>query len=162
MKEFFNQINWKFFGGFTALIAIGLLIWYIGVSLSPEAREERAAREHLKNLQEQYENDTFGGETPEETIQLFIEALEAGDIDLATKYFVIDKQAERKKILEEIKEKGQLVNTVKSVKMLANKYSLIEGDDSRFIFEALNEAGELILQVDVARGPNGKWKILDL
>ena len=38
--------------------------------------------------------DTFGGETPEETLAMFIEALKAGDMELASKYFVLEKQGE--------------------------------------------------------------------
>jgi hypothetical protein len=40
----------------------------------------------------QYKADTYGGETPEETLELFIEALEAGDYELASRYFVPEKQ----------------------------------------------------------------------
>ncbi|KKT86401.1 MAG: hypothetical protein UW85_C0002G0002 [Parcubacteria group bacterium GW2011_GWA1_Parcubacteria_45_10] len=32
----------------------------------------------------------WGGKTPEETLQLFIEALKKGDIELAAKYFALD------------------------------------------------------------------------
>jgi len=38
--------------------------------------------------------DIYGGTTPEETLALFISALEVGDTELAAKYFVIDKQEE--------------------------------------------------------------------
>lgn len=45
-------------------------------------------------LEEQYKNDTYGGDTPEETLRLFVEALEKGDFALAAKYYVPEKQAE--------------------------------------------------------------------
>jgi len=33
--------------------------------------------------------DTYGGKTPEETLNLFIEALKKEDLELASKYFVL-------------------------------------------------------------------------
>jgi len=38
---------------------------------------------------EMQKNDTYGGKTPEETLDLYIQALKAGDIELASKYYEI-------------------------------------------------------------------------
>ena len=43
-------------------------------------------------LEEAYRNDPYGGETPEETLRLYVEALESKDYDLASKYFVPEEQ----------------------------------------------------------------------
>lgn len=55
------------------------------------------ARQYMKSA-EQYEedmrNDQYGGATPEETLRLFVEALESKDYELATKYYHIEKQEE--------------------------------------------------------------------
>jgi hypothetical protein len=45
-------------------------------------------------LEEQYKNDTYGGDTPEETLRLFVEALEKKDYSLASRYFIPEKQSE--------------------------------------------------------------------
>src|SRR3990167_2492934 len=50
-----------------------------------QAREDEEARKMA---------DTFGGKTPQETLQMFISAVEAGDYELASKYFVVEKQLE--------------------------------------------------------------------
>ena len=34
--------------------------------------------------------DTYGGKTPQETLDLFVAALEAEDVELASKYFMLD------------------------------------------------------------------------
>ena len=34
--------------------------------------------------------DTWGGKTPQETLDLFIDALRKGDVELASKYFLIE------------------------------------------------------------------------
>lgn len=52
------------------------------------------------NLEAAYRADTYGGETPEETLRLFVEALEKKDFELAAKYFVIEN---REEYLNEIK-----------------------------------------------------------
>ena len=151
------------FGGIALLIAllgIGVLygIQYWRYRSSPEYR----VLQDLKNIERQYAEDSYGGETPEETLRLFIEALKNGDTDLAAKYFVLDKQEEWREDLVKIKEKGLLKDMIRDAEKLNSKYPLIDGDNNRFIFEAFNENGELILQADIAKGPNGKWKIVDL
>jgi len=55
---------------------------------------------YYKNLLEVYKKDTYGGKTPEETIELFIDALKNEDTELAAKYFVPEKQ---KKEVEDLK-----------------------------------------------------------
>lgn len=50
-----------------------------------------------KQVQEElnkYKNDFDGGKTPEETLELFITALRAGDIEKASKYYEIGLQQE--------------------------------------------------------------------
>jgi len=43
-----------------------------------------------------YKADTYGSTTPEGTLALFIDALKKGDADLASKYFIPEKQVEYK------------------------------------------------------------------
>ncbi len=54
------------------------------------AREKERTTEMLRA-------DTYGGETPEETLALFVEALEARDAKLASKYYLpwLQKEAEK-------------------------------------------------------------------
>src|SRR3989344_7369230 len=92
--------GWKFELGFLLIIGAALLVWAGTVYLSPEARKARDANDYLERLQAEYANDTYGGATPEETLALFIAALEKGDIELASKYFLPE---DREKILDQIK-----------------------------------------------------------
>jgi len=64
---------------------------------------------YLNNIEKQeeaYSQDIYGGKTPEETYQLFLEALKKKDIELASKYFVLDKQEQYKKALHEVDQNG--------------------------------------------------------
>jgi hypothetical protein len=46
-----------------------------------------------------YKKDTYGGATPEETLQLFIDAMKTEDYELASKYYLPEQQ---KKVYEEL------------------------------------------------------------
>jgi hypothetical protein len=68
-------------------VALYFIKSYLYVSDQRYQTEER-----MRELEKQYADDPYGGDTPEETLRLFIEALKAGDTDLAAKYFILDKQ----------------------------------------------------------------------
>jgi hypothetical protein len=93
------------------------LTWYIKVHINywGETAKYRVAYEaERQGLEEEYAQgraldaleaaDTYGGPTPQATWDLFVKALEAGDTDLASKYFVVEKQAEMKKFFNRAKE----------------------------------------------------------
>ena len=146
-------------GGFLAIIALSLAILYITQTyFSPEKQAER----RLADLERRYAEDTYGGKTPEETLELFIDALKAGDIELASKYFLIGEQEEWRKKIETINNNGYLESMIRDLERPKNKYPLIDGEDNRFIFEIKNDDNQLALQIDIARGPNGIWKIVDM
>src|SRR3989344_4310089 len=84
-----NKISLKFIAGFVVIIGLSLASLYL---LQNYFNPERKAERRLAELERLYAEDTYGGQTPEETLQLFIDALKAGDIDLASKYFVIESR----------------------------------------------------------------------
>ena len=109
---FFNKTSWKFLGIFTAIVAVSLVIIYTAAFFNPEVRKEMAAEvyaeKYIEDLREKYKNDTYGGETPEETLTLFTQALEDGDVELASKYFIVEKQEKMKEELNIEKENDVL------------------------------------------------------
>ncbi|MDD2935182.1 MAG: hypothetical protein PHX25_01785 [Candidatus Pacebacteria bacterium] len=48
--------------------------------------------EYYRKVDELKASDIYGGKTPEETLQLYIEALKTGDMELASKYFRLEDQ----------------------------------------------------------------------
>lgn len=88
---------WKFIAAFLGicfLVGAGFFIW--SKYLSPEAKSEmlrqKQSRQYLdweQKYQSAMKNDVYGGKTPEETLTMFSDALEKGDIELASKYFVL-------------------------------------------------------------------------
>lgn len=116
----------------------------------------------LKALQQEsdrpYLEDTYGGKTPKETLELFIVAVEKEDFDLASKYFVISKQEEwREKLI-----KGNKENLKKWLNLLKNaqdRGALWEGN---FQMEVKGVQGEFSLVVDFIKYPQGNWKIKEI
>ncbi len=89
---------WKFAAGFLAIIILfagGYFVW--DKYLSPEAISNRETAKNYqkyldwqKNFEEAMKKDTYGGKTPEETLKMFIDALKKDDVELASKYFMLE------------------------------------------------------------------------
>ena len=85
---------WVVLIAFLAIILLigGFVVWTN--YLSPQAKSERETRlnyekatKALSDFETAMKNDTYGGKTPQETLEMFIDALKKGDIELASKYF---------------------------------------------------------------------------
>ena len=68
------------------ILGYGFLYW------QERNSEEYKIKKEVENLRKQVAEDPYGGDTPEETLRLFIEALKQGDTELAAKYFVLEEQ----------------------------------------------------------------------
>ena len=70
--------------------------------------------------------DTYGGKTPQETLDMFISAVEKGDYELASKYFVVERQIEWKDNLVSIAKDNKLnifLNPLKEARNNIGEYS---------------------------------------
>ncbi len=78
----------------TVFLFIGGLAYVWQKWLSPNAQVRWKYDLYQKFYVDRYENamreDVWGGETPQETLDLFIEALKNNDIELAAKYFALN------------------------------------------------------------------------
>jgi len=158
MKGLFNQHFWKFLVGFFAIMVVGFffLVWANDYHIGSE---QKSAEQYLKDLKRAYDEDTYGGKTPEETLSLFISALKKGDTDLAAKYFIPEKQDEWRESLEKIRKSNQLEIMVFDLERQKYKNSISDGQVS---FSIANDSNEVALTILIGKSPNGIWKILDL
>ncbi len=143
------------FIGILVVIAVGagVLWWQYTQS------EGYLAEKFTKELMEQYENDTVGGSTPEETLQLFINALKAGDTDLAAQYFVIDEQEQWKIDLARIKDRDLLSAMAEDLGNL--ELSKKEKDEAFYVL--VDETNLVVVQIVITKNPlNNIWKITEL
>jgi len=77
-------------------------------------------------LEEMQAKDNFGGSTPQETFDAFVEALKVGDTELASQYFVFNKQEQMAKELAVGKENGSIEDFLKYVDKIDRGKEYIE------------------------------------
>lgn len=165
-------------------LVIALLVFFVFVigvyaywnaNYSPEARSARETKKQyeqyekgMKEYEEAMKADTYGGKTPEETLQMFIEALKAGDVELASKYFALGSNGEsylnRKKWedgLRKAKEEGRLEEIVGYLSQMQPAGSSMEG---QFGFEIRDKnTGDLLYDAGLSfNGYSQVWKIESL
>ena len=141
-----------------AIILIGLGALFFIQYLRDSEDPEKQAQKYMEALEKAYREDQYGGNTPEETLQLFIDALKKGDTDLAAKYFIIDEQEKWATYLMGLKNKDGLLMAITDVE----KLRLSKKEEDRAFFTIANEKSVTEVQVILGKAPNGKWKIIDL
>lgn len=158
----------KFAAVLVAIFVFGGTAVYFGVFSSDfwqGIQEEIAARRIWNELQAQNRReaaDPYGGKTPQEVYQLFVQALEKQDIELAVKYFSFDKQEEMEVFLADVQNRGKW----------QPMYDALSGKSSRVIeyekltedWYAINVRGQtgLIMLFHVKRNPNNNlWKLTE-
>ena len=149
----------KFSLGALGMVLVGVGALYGLRFFSPEYQQEQAAMQRIKEIEDQYKKDMYGGDTPEETIQLFIDALKKEDIDLAAKYFVIDSQQKRYNDLIQLKGENKLGSVIDRL----NQLQLTKQNDTQAYFILVGQDKTIISQVIVRKEPkNNRWKITEL
>lgn len=156
------------------LILIAIVIAVIAVYLlwanllSPEAREQRDLEKKydqffqaISDGEEKQKQDIYGGKTPQETISLFIEALEKDDLELASKYFslTVEGNVDPKwlRMLQESESKGlinEAVELIKSAKYTGGSMPGYAG------FDVLAEDGTVMYDIGLRQNKfSNLWKI---
>ena len=114
---------------------------------------------YAKGMKQAYTADNYGGTTPEETFALFIDALKAGDIELATKYYVPEKQGEVLQNLVIAKEKNHIQKYIEYLEK--GDHGIFSSKDEYYML-ASDENKKVILSIRLVINPaNQKWKIVE-
>ncbi|MFH1759262.1 MAG: hypothetical protein ABH822_01720 [Patescibacteria group bacterium] len=109
--------------------------------------------------------DVYGGTAPEETLRMFAEALEAEDVELAAKYFLLEDDGTRgdwQDGLEQARSEGRLGEIVELIRRARPNVedSTYLGD---FKFIVLSEDGLVEYTIDMELNQQtGVWKIESL
>lgn len=136
-----------------SMVLMGIGFLYVLNFLNPEYQETKEAKRLAESIKQQYQSDLYGGYTPEETLQLFIDALKKDDINLAAKYMILEKQFNWRKRLSQIKEKRLLNEIVNDFEQ--RKFDISDEMTAHYVLAADTQASPLIL----IKAPNGRWKI---
>lgn len=118
---------------------------------------EKKIEEFQAALSKPYRDDVYGGQTPQETWDLFLSALHKNDIDLASKYFVLEKQVSWKHIIEDtIREKGTI-----DIASLQNIKFDSQTENTAYYYRLINENGKQINSsvIFILNPYNKIWKI---
>lgn len=99
--------------------------------------------------------DTYGGKTPQETLRMYIEAVEKGDYELASKYFVEEKREEWQDELGKIRTANKIDIFITPLKNALTSKGGYSSDKQQFFIS--DPVG-----VDFVLYPNGIWKLTDI
>src|SRR3989344_2309625 len=166
-----KKTYWKFVFGFLGIVVViggGFFVW--NGYLSPQAKEQRqmekryeAYMEWEKQHLDALKQDTYGGKTPEETLQMFIEALKKEDIELASKYFQLETDTQdpdyltRNKIIKVLQEKKDGLQNIAEILSRAipdPSGPLYDGDYGFIVYEK----GEIITEINMELNKqSGVW-----
>ena len=147
-------------GIIAAVLLLGWGALYVAAHY-PQWRAEQQVRrtaDELKRIEEDdYQRamaDTYGGKTPQETLALFIEAVEGGDYELASKYFIGEKRERELNALMR-SEKENIFAVTELLKKIGEGDGNYTFDDEEYV---VNEP----IYVRFKLYPNGVWKIIEI
>jgi len=123
--------------------------------MKKEADKFNTEQNRLKAL---IEADTYGGVTPQETLQMFIDAVEAGNYELASRYMSVSNQEAEKTSLLELENKGNLRSFLS---LLENAQSDGEITEDSFRMKSKTELGPYYF-IRFIKYPQGLWKINEI
>ena len=162
-QEIRKSSYWKFIGAFIGIIlmvVIGFIAWK-AYEISRDRNAVKSAAEAMERAGEwayaRAMADTYGGKTPQETLAMYIDAVEKGDYELASKYFIGDNQVKELESFNQAakapKEKIDMyISTLNDVLKRSGKYS---SDNQYFSFD-----GDILVRMKAY--PNGIWKIIEI
>lgn len=155
--------NWsgkQFILLFLAIILVtagGYFIWSRFLKYDPVKAYQEAEKKYIAAMTA----DTYGGKTPKETLDLFVAALRAGDVELASKYFLINEKATREewvKYLTQVQEKGLLAKMAEDIARDAKPFG--NPPEGEFYFGLFNNDGTVAIPIDMRLNTYTKvWKI---
>ena len=153
-----NDLSLKKFFLFFLILTLGGLILSWVKNYRYQHNPEYRATKDFEALKQKYAEDTYGGNTPEETLGLFIDALKKGDIELASKYFVIEKQTKWEKKLEDIKTQNKLNVMIADLE----KLKLTKSNETEAFYTLSNKEKIVSIEMIFSINNNNKWKISEL
>ncbi len=162
--------HWWFWLGLVFLVAATFYVkrnidWNAQyMSLHSQDYARAAAAKVMQYQEEQtkkaYREDTYGGVTPEETLKLFVDALDKKDFALAAKYYVPEKQQTVLKILTSAKTDAPnpFIEAYKTGKITSYKSQV----NTTYEIDIIAQGEKIPFYVRFMKNPfTNKWKITE-
>jgi len=160
-EGFFRKKGYKkFLIGFLGIFVLALAFVYGAPVFSRWYRywqDDQFQKKVERVRREDYERvmaDTFGGKTPQETLSMYIEAVEKKDYELASKYFVEDKRGEELKSFDGVTDE-KLKDYVSILKEGLRSEGGYSADKDLYFIETP-------VYFKFIFYPNGIWKIAEI
>lgn len=154
--SYFDRTFWRQTALFLLILAaVAGVVVYTGTFAKETKVDPR--QEALDQWAKSYTDDRFGGETPAATVALLAAALEKGDLDLASKYFLPDDQVVMKGKFELGKQRGTLAAFITVLRNVKKGYVPLEGQ-----YQFSVDVGDPTLPflIDLVQNPATKvWKL---
>lgn len=147
----FNKNLFKFLGGGAVLILLGVLALY-----APGYWQKYQVDKAIAELERPYREDVYGGKTPEETFDMFLDALKKGDIDLASKYFTVRKQSEYKEKFEKMRGDGILDEQIQEWERAKKEWTKVVDEYNNWKTHATVRYTTIVERGFVKRLPGGE------
>ena len=157
-----KKVFWIVIGAFLALfvLVVGLVAWRAFDTWRGRESVELLYEGLKRGQEELYQRqlaDTYGGTTPQETLQMYIEAVEAGDYELASKYFIEENRG------REIDSSNKLTpdklgNYINLLNLALDKLDTEGKYDSDEKYFSIYEP----IYIGMVLYPNGIWKIVEI
>jgi len=151
-KKNINFFKSRNFIIFVVFLIFGLITiwstWYFSAEVQQARQYKKDAEILSRKIKEQakeYAADTYGGETPEKTYGMFLQALKIEDIDLASKYFILDKQEEYKQFFTDIKNNNKWDEMIEDLFNPENQKGEMK-EDNTYVIRVYNMEDYLIAQ----------------
>lgn len=147
----------RYLGLIISLIVILAVVGVVGWQYTHT--DSYLIQKYYEDLERQYTEDTIGGTTPEETLSMFISALKIGDIDLASKYFILDQQEKWLKEIKIIRDDKLMDLMIEDLENLR----LSKKEDDRVFYSLANDMNVVVVEMIIRKiSLNGIWKITEL
>lgn len=157
----------KFYLFLITLVVILVLVgggYYVWRKFNPTPYD--VGMKLVENYEKQMRADTYGGATPEETLKLFVAALKKEDVELASKYFMLDDNGSREKWVQrltELKEKKLLQQMATDIETKAKPDLKNKISETDFKFVLYQDNGLVGAGIDMELNKqSGVWKIESL
>jgi hypothetical protein len=153
------------------VVALALFIVFSFCRDYLRARNIEKGEKHYVELVEKIKNDTKGGKTPEETIQLYLKALEEKNIDEAVQYYTVDKQefllGELSALLKDVERYEKWTSGVKMAKKINEEkniaifeYDVVETEETKLEgTEIVFPPGTYKATITLKKIQSGVWKL---
>ncbi len=154
---------------FVVLVAVPLVVlvtWqFVARYQGQRAVEELAVRlqTYEQDLLNAKMEDRYGGSTPQETLSLYIRAVESGDYELASKYLIVNARKNEKKSLNDLNINQKIswyVDILRHAEFTRN-YNLVDSPIG-FGVSMRSKIPEGYYYIDFEKYPNGIWKIVEI